>query len=219
MASTTRRVDEGMQREHQEATVRSIDETRDNVRRAIEEATREAPRFAQTVTDFHKETADATKEMVDTFLESQKEVIISMQDVWTDVGDRTGFWTGGMQPWNFYWWLPGGGMLLPIAMANLYARMIAHMTVNFAVGARMASNMMFAAFEAARATTKYARDNSKEISRMISINARVTSRTTKEVIKVQGELAGSTSPTGGAATSEDERSAGRGEIGGSARRK
>jgi septal ring factor EnvC (AmiA/AmiB activator) len=81
MDSTYPHLHERKQREEQkEATIRSIDETRDNVRRAIEEAKRETPRFAQTITDFHNETADATREITDTFLETQKNVVISIQD-------------------------------------------------------------------------------------------------------------------------------------------
>jgi septal ring factor EnvC (AmiA/AmiB activator) len=62
------------QQEQQEATIRSIDMTKDNIRRSIEEVRRETPRYSQTVTDFQNETADASAEIADNFLESQKEV-------------------------------------------------------------------------------------------------------------------------------------------------
>ncbi len=65
------------QQQH-EATIRSIDETKDNIHRSIEESRRETPRYSQTVTDFQNETADASVEIADNFLESQKEVINSM---------------------------------------------------------------------------------------------------------------------------------------------
>src|SRR5919198_5915564 len=135
MASTTRRLDERTQREQQEATIRSIDETRDNIRRAIEETRREVPRFSQTVTDLQNETADATREIADTFLESQKDVVNSMQSASIDIADRTGYWMGWMQPY-YYWWI--GGML-PRDMADVYAKMVASATENFAAGTRMAT--------------------------------------------------------------------------------
>jgi hypothetical protein len=149
--STSGRTDERTQREQQQqqqkATIRSIDETKDNVRKAIEEARRETPRFAQTVAEFQNETADVTREISDTFLETQKDVIISIQSAWADVSDRAGYYSMPlMQPWNNHnWWFMGGGAMSPIAMANLYAGMVAHMTANFETGTRMATSMMFAA--------------------------------------------------------------------------
>src|ERR687884_292086 len=92
---------EGKQRDNEysthqqhEATIRSIDETKDNIRRAIEEVRRETPRYSQTITDFQNETAEATREIADNFLDSQKEVINSMQSAWAPIVQRTGYnWT------------------------------------------------------------------------------------------------------------------------------
>jgi gas vesicle protein len=186
--------------EQQEATIRSIDETRDNVRKAIEETKRETPRLAQTITDFHNETADATKEITDTFLETHKNVVISIQSAWADVADRTGYWAGWMQPWNYFWWMPGGAMVSPTAMVDMYARMLTYMTTNFAAATRIATSMMFAGLETARASTRYAKDSSREISRMISINVHEINRMTRESVVVQGEAASSTSAARPAAT-------------------
>jgi gas vesicle protein len=200
--------------EQKEATIRSIDETRDNVRRAIEEAKRETPRFAQTITDFQNETADATKEITDTFLETQKNVVISIQSAWADVADRTGYWAGWMQPWNYFWWPPGGAMVSPTAMADMYARMLTYMTMNFAAATRIATSMMFAGLETARASTRYAKDSSREISRMISINVQEINRMTRESVVVRGEAASSTSAAGPTATTREEEGQVRGETGG-----
>jgi hypothetical protein len=220
MDSTSPHLRERTQREQQqEATIRSIDETRDNVRRAIEEAKREMPRFAQTITDFQNETAEATKEITDTFLETQKNVVISIQSAWADVPDSTGYWAGWMQPWNYFWWLPGRGMVSPIAMADLYARMLTYMTMNFAAATRIATGMMFAGLETARATTKYAKDSSREMSRMISINVQEINRRTRESVVVRGEAASSTSAAGPAATTGEEGGQVRGETGETTRRK
>src|SRR5688500_13970928 len=147
---------EFLQRQQQDAVNRSIDETKDSIRRAIEEVRRETPRYSQTVTDFQNETADATREIADNFLDSQKEVINSMQSAWTPFAERTSsggsgnnnYWmTGIMQPW--WWWM---GMS-PRDMADIYARGISAMADSVAAGTRMVTNMMFAGIEASRATT------------------------------------------------------------------
>jgi hypothetical protein len=186
---------EFLQRQHQDAINRSIDETKDNIRRAIEEVRRETPRYSQTVTDFQNETAEATREIADNFLDSQKEVINSMQSSWTPFAERTGsgnnYWMMGMiQPWS---WI---GMS-PRDMADIYARSISAMTDSVAASARMATNMMFAGIEASRATTNYARHNSREIARVTSNTARIFGQSTRETFSriQEGGYVGTTTGT------------------------
>src|SRR5918996_5787553 len=198
---------EFLQRQQQDAVNRSIDETKDNIRRAIEEVRRETPRYSQTVTDFQNETADATREIADNFLDSQKEIINSMQSAWTPLVDRTSssanttssgnnnYWMMGMiQPW---WWM---GMS-PGDVADIYARSISAMTDSVAAGTRMATNMLFAGIEASRATTNYARHNSKEISRITSNTARIFGQNAKETASrmQEGSYGGTTTTTTGTA--------------------
>jgi gas vesicle protein len=197
---------EFLQRQQQDAINRSIDETKDNIRRTIEEVRRETPRYSQTVTDFQNETAEATREIADNFLDSQKEVINSMQSAWTPFAERTSssgsgnnnYWMMGMmmQPWS--WWM---GMS-PRDMVNIYARSISVMTDSVAASTRMATNMMFAGIEASRATTNYAKYSSKEIARITSNTARIFGQNTRETVsKMQeGSYGGTTTTTGTAAT-------------------
>ena len=195
---------EFLQRQQQDAINRSIDETKDNIRRAIEEVRRETPRYSQTVTDFQNETAEATREIADNFLDSQKEVINSMQSAWTPFAERTSssgsgnnnYWMMGMmmQPWS---WM---GMS-PRDMVNIYARGISAMTDLVTASTRMVTNMMFAGIEASRATTNYARHNSKEIARITSNTARIFGQNTRETVsKMQEGSYGGTTTTGTAAT-------------------
>jgi hypothetical protein len=65
----------------------------------------------------------------------------------------------------------------------------------------MATNMMFAGIEASRATTNYARHNSKEIARITSNTARIFGQNTRETLsKMQEGSYGGTTTTGTAAT-------------------
>src|SRR5215213_2897946 len=196
---------EFLQRQHQDAINRSIDETKDNVSRAIEEVRREAPRYSQTVTDFHNETAEAMREITVTFLDSQKEVINSMQSAWTPFAERTSssggsgnnnYWMMGMmmQPW--WSWM---GMS-PRDMVNIYARSISVMTDLVTASTRMVTNIMFAGIEASRATTNYARHNSKEIARITSNTARIFGQNTRETVSKMQEGSYGGTTTGTAAT-------------------
>ena len=180
------------QDEQRQATIRSIDETKNNIHRAIDEVRRETPRYAQTITDFQNETADASVEIADNFLESQKEVINSMQSAWDSMSQGTGggragggnnYWTGGM--------MRGETMMpfffSPEQMANIYARTIGAMAEAYAASTRMATNVLFAGLEATRATTNYTRQNAKEASRITSNTARAFGQAARETVQVQGE--------------------------------
>ena len=197
---------EFLQGQQQDAINRSIDETKDNIRRALEEVRRETPRYSQTVTDFQNETAEATREIADNFLDSQKEVINSMQSAWTPFAERTSsgasgnnnnnYWMMGMmQPWS---WMG----VSPRDMADIYARGISAMADSVAAGTRMATNMMFAGIEASRATTNYARHNSREIARITSNTARIFGQNARETVgrMQEGSYGGTTTTTGTAAT-------------------
>jgi hypothetical protein len=192
------------QQEHDQhdATIRSIDETKDNIHRSIEESRRELPRYSQTVTDFQNETADASMEITDNFLESQKEVIHSMQSAWAPMAERIG------QAANF--WTSSGVMSFfsPSEMTNIYARTIGAMAEAYAASTRMATNMMFAGLEATRTTTNYARQNAKEASRISSNTARAFAQTTKETVEVQDQEQRGVSSTGGSISSFGEGGAG-----------
>jgi hypothetical protein len=72
-------------------------------------------------------------------------------------------------------------------MTNIYARTIGAMAEAYVASTRMTTNMMFAGLEATRATTNYARQNSKEASRITSNTARAFVQTTKETVQVQWE--------------------------------
>ena len=212
---------EFLQRQHQDAINKSIDETKDNVSRAIDEVKRETPRYSQTITDFHNETAEAMREITVTFLDSQKEVINSMQSAWAPFVERTGssddggknnnYWMmmGMMQPW---WWSWMG--MSPRDMVNIYARSISAMTDLVTASTRMATNMMFAGIEASRATTNYAKYSSRELAKVTSATAKIYGQNTRETVsRMQEGSYGGTTTTGTAATTTG-RTAGTTEEGG-----
>ena len=88
-------------------------------------------------------------------MDSQKEVINSIQYAWTPIDQRTGYnWTTGMMGRSHYY--------SPREMADTYARTIGAMTEAYVASTRMATNVLFAEMEATRATTNYTRQNARE---------------------------------------------------------
>jgi len=166
------------QQQQHEVTIRSIDETKDSIHKAIEEVRRETPRYSQTITDFQNQTADATREITDSFLDSQKEVINSIQSAWAPIVQRTGYnWTIGIIGTPFF---------SPTQIADIYARTIGAITEAYVASTRMATNLLFAGIEATKATTNYTRQNAKEAARITSNTAKTFAQTaTKETVQVQ----------------------------------
>ncbi len=165
------------QQEQHQATIRSIDETKNNIRQATQELRNETPRYSQAITDFQNQTVDATQEIADNFLDSQKEVVNSLVSAWTPVVQSTANnITTATTP--FFFFSPG-------QIADIYARTVGAMTEAYVASTRMATNVLFAGIEASRATTNYARQNAKEASRITSSTARAFGQTAKETVQVQ----------------------------------
>ncbi|HEX2169308.1 MAG TPA: hypothetical protein VHF65_03320 [Nitrososphaera sp.] len=163
------------QQEQHQATIRSIDETKNNIQQAIQQLRSETPRYSQAITDFQTQTIDATQEIAHNFLDSQREVINSFQSVWAPVTQRTPTNIMGATPF----------FSPPQQIADVYTRTIGAMTEAFVASTRMATNMFFAGLDASRATTNYTRQNAREAARITSNTARAFSQTARETVQVQ----------------------------------
>ena len=148
-----------------EAMTRSIDETKENIKRSTEEARREMPRYSQTMTDLQSQTIDATREISESFLDSQKEVMNSMRNTWGRYPgrDMSGMWA-----------------MSPREASETYGRWISSVADYSVAATRMANNMMQAAMETTRISTNYAKENAKELSRVTGNYARSLSKDAME---------------------------------------
>ncbi len=168
------------QKQQQQSIAHSIDETKNNIHQALEEVRKETPRYSQAITDFQNQTVDATHEITHNFLDSQKEIINSIQSAWTPVIQRTtnnnNIMTATTTPFLFF---------SPGQIADIYARTVGAITEAYVASTRMATNVLFAGIEATRATTNYARQNAKEAARITSNTARTFAQTSRETVQVQ----------------------------------
>lgn len=162
------------QQEQHQATIRSIDETKNNINQAIQELRSETPRYSQAIADFQTQTIDATQEIAHNFLDSQREVINSFQSAWAPVAQRTPTNVMGATPF-----------FSPQQIADVYTRTIGAMTEAFVASTRMATNVLFAGLDTTRATTNYARQNAREAARITSNTARAFSQTARETVQTQ----------------------------------
>ena len=148
------------QQQQQYAVNRALDDTRDNIRKSIDEARSQIPHYTQSVNDYQEQTIQASREIADNYIESQKEIINSLQAAWVPFAENT-------YKMNYEWWIS------PRKMTQIYANMVSSIADNTIAATRLANNMIFANMETFKATVQHARDNTKELSR-IGVNAAKT---------------------------------------------
>src|ERR671937_636514 len=128
--------------------------------KATDEARKEVPRYTQAVNDYQEQTIQASREIADTYVESQKEIINSIQSAWIPFVENVyGVF------WN-YW-------ISPRRLTEVYARAVSSVADNTIAVTRLANNTVFANMEAFRTSVQHAKDNAKELSR-IGVNAAKT---------------------------------------------
>src|SRR5689334_471756 len=145
------------QREQQQSINKALDETKDNIRKTTDEARKDIPRYTQAVNEYQEETIQAARQMADNYLESQREIINSLQSALLpqiEAANRvvTSNWTS------------------PRHVTEHYARLVSAFADNTIAVTKLVNNTMFANLEAFKTSVQTARDNVKEISR-IGVNS------------------------------------------------
>src|SRR5438093_11544358 len=112
----------------------ALDETKSTVKKTTDEAVKEIPRFTKAVNEYQEESIQATKDIADNFLESQKEVIHSVQSLWVPYVEniQNTYWS--------YWTSPNR------ATEN-YARAVSNITDSTIASTRLANNVLFTTIE------------------------------------------------------------------------
>ena len=131
----------------------ALDETKSTVRKTTDEAVKEIPRFTKAVNEYQQETIQASKDIADNFLDSQKEVIHSMQSLWVPYIENV------QNSYLSYWGSPQ-------RFTENYARAVSNTTDYTIAATRIANNNLFASMDACKNSIQHARDNAKEFSRL-----------------------------------------------------
>ena len=157
------RTSQAMQEEQTFQVSRSIDQTKENIKRSIEEARKEIPEYAQSVTDYHQQAMDSAEEITDNYLDSQKEIINSIQSTWTNYLETV------------YWWLS------PRKMAEMYTQTVSSFANNTISAGRIWNKTMLANMDSSKAFLRRAKEASSDVSGMNINTARAFERTSSEI--------------------------------------
>ena len=148
----------------------TLDETKSTVKKTTDEAIKEIPRYTKAINEYQEETIQATKDIADSFLESQKEVIHSLQSLWIPYVEnvQNSYWS--------YW-------TSPKRATENYARAVSNVTDSTIASTRLANNVLYANMEAWKTSIQHARDNAKEFSRLNANFARTFENIAKDSLR------------------------------------
>jgi hypothetical protein len=159
-----------LQQEQQQAVYKTLDKARDEIRRSVNESKKEIPRVAE-VSEHQQLTIDAAREIADTYIESQREIISSVQSAWSPLVesfDRTN--------WN--------AIFSPGRVSEIYAYIVSSYADNLVTATKLANNTMFANMETFRASLQQVKDNLRDLSK-IGVNAAKTfEHTSAETVRL-----------------------------------
>jgi vacuolar-type H+-ATPase subunit H len=172
---TTTLKEEIHQKEQQQAINKAFDETKNNIKRATDEARKDIPQYTQIVNEYQEETIQAARQMADNYLESQREIINSLQSALVPEIETAN------RPDKSNWTSPRN-------VNEHYARLVSAFADNTIAVTKLVNSAMFANLDAFKRSVQNARDNVKEFSR-IGVNS---SKTFEEVSR---ETAAATTTT------------------------
>jgi len=152
------------------AVDKALDETRDNIRRTVDEDRREIPRNTQAMKDYQEYTLQSSKEIADSYLESQKEIIQSFQSTWLPYIENMyeAFWNNWASPRK---------------AAEIYARTVSNIVDNLMATTRIANNTLFANIGAYKTLVQRQKDDVKEFSRIAANTTKTLENTSRELAK------------------------------------
>lgn len=156
MASTHNKRED---KEQEKAIDRTIEETKGNTNKVLNEARREIPQITAEFHDYQEQNIRAVKEMTSTFLESQREVASSIQSA-TSRGQQpiTTIATNWML-WPYSYWAS------PKQAIEAYSRAASNFSDVTIAATRLSNELSIASMESTRALIQRQLNDTKAISR------------------------------------------------------
>jgi hypothetical protein len=148
-----------LQKEQQEAINRTFDQTRNNIKRTLNEAQKDISNYAQQVINLQERAFEITRDIADDYIESQKEIINSFNhSIWTPYIENVVNRTSGLS-----------GVFSP-SRAEVYGNTFTNIVDNFVTATRLANKTIFANAELINTSLQQTRNNVREFSK-IGVNA------------------------------------------------
>ncbi len=150
-----------------ESVNRSFDETKDNIKKSIDESKRQIPKINDIVNSYQEQSLQTTKEISEEYIDSQKEVVNSLQSAWRPYNEAfSGLVT------NFY---------SPEAAISAYTRFVSNVADNTVSTMRLSNNVIFSTLDACKPLLQQTKDVSRYISNMGVNTARTFEQNSRQL--------------------------------------
>jgi hypothetical protein len=146
---------------------RSLDETKENVKKSIDEARTQIPRFTNVVTNYHEQVLQSTGKMVEDYVEAQKSVMNSI------FNSANPYYENANRLFS-YWFTPR-------VSAEIYARSVSNIAENISASIRIGNDILFGNIEALGDDFERAQRHTKEFTRINANTAKAIENTAREV--------------------------------------
>ena len=151
----------------QESVNQSFDETKDNIKKSIDESRKQIPRINNIVNSYQEESLQTAKEISEEYIDSQKEVVNSLQSAWRPYNEVfNGLVT------NFF---------SPDAAVKAYTRFVSNVADNTVSTIRLSNNVIFSTLDAWKPALQQAKDVSRHISNTGVNTARVFEQNSRQL--------------------------------------
>lgn len=145
---------------------RSLDETKENVNKSIDEARTQIPQFTHVVTNYQEQVLQSTGKMVEDYVEAQKSVmnaVFNSANPYYENANRV-----------FSYWFS------PTVSAEIYARLVSNIVENVSASARIGNDILFGNIEALGNDFERAQRHTKEFTRINADTAKAIENTARE---------------------------------------
>jgi hypothetical protein len=151
----------------QESVNQSFDETKDNIKKSIDESRKQIPRINDSVNSYQEQSLQTAKEISEEYLDSQKQVVNSMQSAW--------------RPYNKIYTGLVTTYYSPDAAVNAYTRFVSNVADNTVSAIRLSNNVIFSTLDACKPLLQQAKDVSRHVSNTGVNAARVFEQNSRQL--------------------------------------
>jgi vacuolar-type H+-ATPase subunit H len=137
----------------------TFDDAKNKARKAIDETHKELPRYMQTITDNQEQTVNAARDIIDNYIESQRDITNSFQNTWSSFFD------------NYLW-------ISPKKITETYARAVSSISDGTIAAIRIWNGTILSSTETMRISTQHMRDNARETSKVVVNGAKMLEEAT-----------------------------------------
>lgn len=152
--------------EIQQTYCRSLDETKENVRKSIDEARTQIPKYTNVVKSYQEQVLESTGKMVEDYVNTQKSVMDSV------FSSAAPYYENTYRMYT-YWFSPR-------VPAELWARSVSNIVENVSATARINNEILFGTIDAWRNAFERAQQHTQELSRINTNTARAFESTARE---------------------------------------